>query len=367
VSGEIEGSAVASAKRTPAIARWVVGALALVVGGGVLGWAASTVLTPAEDVLDSTSFTYVEVMEGEVGSSINLNTVAEWAPIPVAANLASGTVTTVNIEPGQEVGAGTVLYTVNLRPVVIAQGSIPAFQPMQRGSSGTDVAQLQAFLASLGLYGGPADGGFGGGTEAAVEQWQENMGLEPTGMVQAGDILFVPTLPTRIALDTELVKRGATISPGAEVVQGLPATPTFTVPVTDSQAALMPIGTRVEITGPAGDLWEAFVEDQEPSDEVGVTVLLGGKEGANICGEACGTIPVAEEALLRSQIVTVEPVVGLTVPSAALSTTGEGSIFVTDEEGERHTVTVLTSARGVSIIEGVPEGMRLRVPASDDG
>jgi hypothetical protein len=342
------------------------GALALLAAGGALGWAASTLLTPADDVLDSTSFTYVEVVEGEVGSSINLNTVAEWTPVPVAANLASGTVTTVNVEPGQEVAAGTVLYTVNLRPVVIAQGSIPAFQSMQRGSTGTDVAQLQAFLTALGLYGGPADGGFGGGTEAAVEQWQESLGLEPDGVVQAGDVLFVPTLPTRIALDTESVKRGATIAAGAEIVQGLPQTPAFTVPVTDSQAALMPVGTRVEIMGPAGDAWEAFVQDQEAGEDGGVTVLLTGKDGASICGDACGTIPVTDQALLRSRIVTVEPVTGAVMPSAALSTTGDGTITVTDDKGEVHTVTVVTSARGVSVVEGVTLGTRVRIPAQAD-
>jgi multidrug efflux pump subunit AcrA (membrane-fusion protein) len=105
--------------------RWVgIGALILLVGGGI-GWAAATVLTPAKDVLDSTAFTYVEVVNGEVGSSINLNTVAEWTPIPVGSNLASRVVTSVNVEPGQEVGPGAVLYTVNLRPVVIGQGEHP--------------------------------------------------------------------------------------------------------------------------------------------------------------------------------------------------------------------------------------------------
>jgi hypothetical protein len=33
----------------------------------------ATVLTPAKDVLDSTAFTYVEVVNGEVGSSIGLH------------------------------------------------------------------------------------------------------------------------------------------------------------------------------------------------------------------------------------------------------------------------------------------------------
>lgn len=346
--------------------RWVAAALATLVVGGGVGWAAATVLTPAKDVLDSTAFTYVEVVNGEVGSSINLNTVAEWTPVPVGSNLASGVVTSVSVEAGQEVGAGAVLYTVNLRPVVIAQGSIPAFRALGMGDTGADVAQLQSMLATLGLYGYEVDGKFDGVTRDAVEDWQGSLGLERDGAVQAGDIVFVPTLPTRVALDTEKVKRGASLGGGDAVVQGLPPAPAFTIPVTDTQAALMPTGTRVEITGPEGDAWEGFVVDQKSDEQNGVTVLLAGKDGASICAGACGTIPVTGQALLRSRIVTVETVAGLTVPSAALLSKGDGSLAVIDDEGLEHPVSVVTSARGMSIIDGVAAGTKVRVPATEE-
>lgn len=350
--------------RPPWLRAAVIGAVILIAGGGGIGWAAATVLTPAQDVLDSTAFTYVEVVNGEVGSSINLNTVAEWTPVPVGSNLASGVVTSVNVEPGQEVGPGTVLYTVNLRPVVIAQGGIPAFRALSQGASGADVAQLQSMLAALGFYTYEVDGAFDWVTTAAVKAWQKSLGLEADGSVQAGDIVFVPSLPTRVALDTETVRRGASLGGGEEVVQGLPAAPAFTIPVTDTQAALMPTGTRVEITGPEGDVWEGFVIDQEADEQQGITVLLAGKDGASICGETCGTIPVTGQAFLRSQIVTVESVTGLTVPSAALLSNGDGSLAVIDDEGVEHEVTVVTSARGMSVIEGVADGLMVRVPAS---
>ena len=56
-------------------------AAAILLVGAVVGWAASAVFTPPQDVLDSTAYTFVEVVQGEVGSSIALNTVAEWTPI----------------------------------------------------------------------------------------------------------------------------------------------------------------------------------------------------------------------------------------------------------------------------------------------
>jgi peptidoglycan hydrolase-like protein with peptidoglycan-binding domain len=347
--------------------RWLswlgIGLVVLLVGAGI-GWAGATVLTPARDVLDSTAFTYVEVVPGEVGSSINLNTVAEWTPIPVGSNQAAGTVTTVRVAPGDEVKQGSVLYTVNLRPVVIAEGAVPSFRAMANGVRGADVKQLQAMLKARGLYGGAVDGGFGYLTGQAVRAWQKSLGVEADGAVQPGDIVFVPSLPTRVALDAEVIKRGAMVSGGEPVVKGLPPEPAFTVPVTDTQAALMPNGTRVEIAN--GELtWEGYVVDQKSDPQAGTTVILAGKDGASICGEECGTIPVTGQTLLLSKIVTVETVSGLVVPSAALLSSADGAVSVVDEEGESHPVTVKTSARGMSVVEGVSAGLRVRVPATE--
>lgn len=363
VTGELGGAGDVRPRRFS----WAIvglGFAVLLVGSGV-GWAAATVLSPAKNVLDSTAFTYARVVEGEVGSSINLNTVAEWTPIPVGANLAPGIVTSVNVSAGQDVGPGTVLYSVNLRPVAIAQGDIPAFRSLSTDASGTDVAQLQNLLTTLGFYDDAVDARFDWVTGQAVKSWQESLGVEPDGIVQAGDIIFVPTLPTRVALDTEKVLRGGALGGGEPVVQGLPVSPSFTIPVTDNQAALMPTGTRVEITGPDGGLWEAYVVDQDTDEQSGITVTLEGKDGASICGDECGSVPVTGEMLLGARIVTVEAVTGLTVPSAALLSKADGSLAIVDDEGVEHTVTVLTSARGISVIEGVNAGTMVRVPASE--
>lgn len=337
----------------------------VLVAGAVIGWASATVLTPPQDVLASTAFTTAEVVTGEVGSSITLNTVAEWTPAPVGTNLAAGTVTTVDIEAGAEVTAGTRLYSVNLRPVVVGQGAIPAFRALSSGTSGQDVVQLQSLLASLGHYRGAVDGRFGGGTASAVRAWQKALGLPQDGAVQAGDIIYVPTLPTRVALDTETITRGAALSGGEAVVQGLGQSPAFFVPVTDAQASLMPAGTRVEITSPEGSAWEGSVVDRVSDENGGIRVLLDGPEDTPICGDECAQVPVTGQTFLTSRIIIVESVTGLTVPSAALLSKADGSIVVIDGQGVEFAVTVITSARGLSIIEGVDAGMRVRVPAAE--
>lgn len=340
-----------------------IGAVTLIIAGGA-GWAIATVLDEPEEVLESTPFTYVEVVEGEVGSSINLNTVSQWTPVPVGVTLATGTVTTVNVEPGQEVGAGTVLFTVNLRPVVIAQGDVPGFRPLAVGTKGADVAQLQQFLTSLSLYSGAAEGDFGASTAAAVRAWQRDVGVQATGVVEPGDLIFVPTLPTRVALDTDKIARGTTVTAGDAVVSGLPASPEFSIPVTEQQAGLLATGTRVEITSPTGQAWEGFAGERTTDENGLIHVALIGRDDSVICAEACAEIPVTEPLLLRSRIITVEPVAGLTVPSAALVTDAVGTVSVIDGDGEARRVQVVTSARGMSVIEGVDAGLRVRVPAT---
>lgn len=335
----------------------------LLLAGVGVGWAASTVLAPPADVFEGTSFTYVDVVPGEVGSSINLNTAANWVLVPVGTNQAVGTVTGVSVTPGQEVGAGTTLYSVNLRPVVIAQGDVPAFRALEQGSVGADVAQLQQTLAALGFYQGLPSGTFAVGTTTAVKAWQKTLGVPQDGVVQSGDVVFVPTLPTRVALDPKMVNRGAVLAGGEPVVSGLPQAPVFTVPVSETQTALLPTGTRVEVTAPAGGVWEGFVTDRVEDETAGITVNLAGKDGATLCGDECAEIPVEGQTLLSSQIVTVETVAGLTVPSAALLSAADGTVSVVDEAGVAHPVTVTTSARGISVIEGVDEGLSVRIPA----
>ncbi|TFB78497.1 peptidoglycan-binding protein [Cryobacterium flavum] len=355
-----------AAGRSPRWARWVTGLLIAVVAGAGVGWAATTALTPPRDVVATTAFTLVEVVPGEVGSSINLNTVAQWTPVPAGSNQAVGTVTSVNVTAGQSVAVGATLYTVNLRPVVIAQGQVPAFRALAQDAEGADVTQLQQALTDLALYTGAVDGQFGPRTTTAVKTWQKSLGVPADGVVQPGDIIFVPTLPTQVALDTEIVTRGALLTGGENVVRALPAAPIFTVPVSESQAALMPTGTRVEITSIDGGLWEGFVADQVVDETGMIVITLAGKDGALICADACASVPVTEQSLLSSRIVTVESISGLIVPSAALLSTADGTATVVDNTGTSHPVTVVTSARGMSVIDGVADGTSVRIPVTAD-
>lgn len=355
---------VGQRRRSHWFRRLLVG-LVIVAIGATAGWAASVVFAPPRDVLDETPFTFVELVDGEVGSSITLNTVAEWDAVPVGTNQAAGTVTAVHVQGGAEVSAGSVLYEVNLRPVVVAAGPTPAFRSMSRGTVGADVQQLQAMLADLGLYSGEQDGEFGWNTEVAVRDWQDSLGVDDDGVVQAGDVLFVPSLPGRIAMDSEVVFRGASLGGGEAVVSGLATEPSFTIPATAAQAASMPVGTLVQIQ--ANDaVWSAEVAGQRSSEDGAdqVDVVLQGLGGASICGAECRLIPVTGQSLLVSEIITQETVAGVVVPAAALLSSPGGGVSVIDADGVAHDVSVVASARGMSVVLGAEEGMHVRIPAT---
>ncbi|WP_460802803.1 peptidoglycan-binding protein [Microbacterium sp. GXF6406] len=343
----------------------VVAALAL--GAGTV-WAALTALRPAEDPSEPLPYTYVAVADGAVGSEMSLSAVAEWKLAPVGDNRAEGVVTSIETSAGAEVRQGSVLYSVDLRPVVVAEGAVPAFRSIGEGTTGPDVEQLQQMLADLGFYNNAIDGEAGSGTVAAIKAWQKSLDLDQSGIVEASDVVFVPTIPTRVALDSKVVFRGASLGGGEPVVLGLSTVPIFTVPVTDAQAAMIPTGSRVEITSPNGAVWEGFTAEQVRDAETQTLALtLMGAEGAVICAEACAEIPVGQQTLLPSRIITTDEVIGLVVPSAALITTADGQIAVVDEESRRIPVVVIASARGMSVIEGVDRGTHVRVPAKEDG
>lgn len=351
--------------------RWpwfVIGSAALIAVGAACAWAVITVMSPATDPLETTEHTYVEVVPGEVGATISLNTVAEWTPIPVGANRASGVVTAVSIRPGEEVTSGMPLYAVDLRPVVIAQGDVPAFRDITRDTEGPDVEQVQAMLAALGYYHGDIDGTAGAATVWAIEAWQSDLGLEETGVVEMGDIIFVPTLPTRVSLDTEVVARGLTLTGGEQVLSGLPLEPAFRLPVTEAQAAMLHPGTRIEITSPEGDTWIAHSADVIPSESSSAISirLTSANEDTPICAEQCAQIDSTGTVSMRSRIVTAETISGLVVPTSALLTTADGHHAVIDHAGNRLTVTVETSAKGMSVITGIDEGTRVRIPAKSE-
>jgi len=104
-------------------------------------------------------------------------------------NLPSGgNFTVVNIEDGDTVSAGDVLYAIGGRPTIAVDGDTPFFRTLDVGSRGPDVLQLERILSVDGLDPGVVDDLFTTQTRAALAKWQVAAGY-PASSPEAGEVI----------------------------------------------------------------------------------------------------------------------------------------------------------------------------------
>lgn len=346
--------------------RRVAAATLLICLGVILGsagaWALTTVLSPPAAVEPEASYTLARAQEGEVKDTVRLNATATWAATKTGLNAAEGVVTEIFVASGDEVRQGQALYSVNLSPVVVAVGDVPAFRAVGAGTQGPDVQQVQQMLQDTGFYEGVVDGKAGAKTADAISRWQRSLHLPETGEVALGSVLFVPSLPSRIVINEETISRGRTLSPGEVAVSALSQTPAFSLALTEAQAAQVPDGATVELSGSGDRLWVAKAGNRAMSaDSSVVNVELLPVSGGAICEDACAELPATAATTLAANVIVTPATKGVSIPTAALVTDADGRASVLDADGTAQPVEVLASSRGISIVTGVNEGQEIRV------
>jgi peptidoglycan hydrolase-like protein with peptidoglycan-binding domain len=127
----------------------------------------------------------------------------------------SSGVVTNHAQVGEVVTAGDVVYSLGDVPTVVLRGDLPAWRMLREGvDEGADVRQLEQALVDLGY---DPDGSvtideeFTGLTEAMVERWQDDIGVEDDGVVDFGEVVFMPA-------DVEV--RAVAVSVGQNAVAG---------------------------------------------------------------------------------------------------------------------------------------------------
>ncbi len=346
--------------RPRAVARvgWAVAVLVAAAAAFVLGRATFVppqVATAADEPLTTT------VTEGTVGRSLPLTVVARWDAAGAGVSAADGTLTSVAVSDGAVVAAGDVLFTVDLRPVTVLPGAVPSFRDLSAGAVGDDVAQLQRFLTATDRLVDPGRGlgTFGAATTTAVRAWQRDLGITPDGTVRAADVVFVPELPARVRVATD-VEVGDRLSPGTPVVEVLAAAPGFSATLADG-ADVPPPGAAAAV-GYEGAEVDVVVADVT-TDTNGYTVLhLARPDGAAVCGETCGNVPTDPgSAVYTGRQVLVPETSGPTVPLAAVRTDPEGATYVRARDGVRVPVRVVAQGGGRAVLEGVEVGTVVQV------
>lgn len=342
--------------------------LVLVAAAGLAGWwAASVALAPPDDPLEGAVPTEIEY---EVGTEtlqreLAFNSLAEWTTAEGPANRANGTVTAVAVEPGDLVAAGDVVYEVDLRPVVVAEGETPMFRTLSRRATGPDVAQLQRLLVDAGFLDGEADGTFGPGTTRAVADWQESLGLDDTGVVEVGDVVFMTGLPRTVVLGEE-IRPGRVLSGGEEALRLLPDAPRQWIPLSPEQRSLVPTDAPVIVSHPGGT-WDAVVAEVADNPEgFGIEYVLVAPDGGPVCGDACaGVVPVEGFTEFPARVVVLAATTGPGLPVAGIRTGVDGAPFVRLASGEERPVSVVASSGGTAVVEGIEAGDVVLLPAEE--
>jgi hypothetical protein len=279
-----------------------------------------------------------------------------------------GTLTGLAAE-GTVVDRGGVLGEVDGEPVVLLLGDRPMWRSLGEGADtadGADIRQLEENLIALG-HGTAANLGpnevWSQATTAAVERWQEAIGLEETGRVDLGAVVFAAG-PLRVG--SHLADLGSPAgSPALEVTSPQRL---VTVDLAASQQGLVAAGQAVDVELPDGTTVPGtvyavadVVTPGDPQAGTGATVeVLVVLDDAASAGSL-------DQAPVDVQLVSVQAEAALSVPVEALLALAEGGYAV--ELASGGLVGVETGAFADGWVEVTPtsgslaEGDEVVVPA----
>ena len=182
---------------------------------GTVTWVpeAGTVVDPG-DSLFSIDDSPVVLLDGEVPAYRDLQLGDTDVTLPAGAN---GVVTWLPAE-GAILENGSVIARIDEAPVVVLQGDIPMYRSLSNDVEGPDVQQLERALVDLGYDPDQTvtvDEEFTGATESMVERWQEDLGIDETGRIAVGEVIFAP-LPGQVLSHQSAV--GASVGPTSPIL-----------------------------------------------------------------------------------------------------------------------------------------------------
>jgi hypothetical protein len=168
----------------------------------------------------------------------------------------SGTYTSLPTA-GVVVRQGQALYAVSGTPVVLLYGSTPAYRNLAVGDVGADVAELNSDLVALGCIMASQLGAQSGWdnysseTAAGVAQLQARLGVAPTGSLDLGAAVFLPSAIEVTGYGSGVVL-GGPAGAGQVMLTATSTTPQVTIELDASMQGEVQAGEPVSITLPDG-------------------------------------------------------------------------------------------------------------------
>jgi len=225
-----------------------------VVAGGVAVAASRGDTSTASSSGDSSQVATAAVVRTNLTSAVQVGgSIGYDGSYTVAALRGGGGVYTWLPEPGAVIKQDQPVYSVGDEPVPLLYGSLPAYRAFSVGmSGGADVGQLTRDLIALGYGDGLAQGKQGSqyspATAAAVERWQKALGLQATGQIPLGEVVFEPG-PIRVTSVTPSV---GTSAGGGTVLTATSTTPIVLLDLDVSEEYLVKPGDAVTVVLPDG-------------------------------------------------------------------------------------------------------------------
>jgi hypothetical protein len=233
---------------TAAIAGALVGG---VVAGGVAVAARSNNNGTASSPADSSQVATAAVVRTTLSNTVQVGgSIGYDGDYTVAALRGGGGVYTWLPERGQVIKQDQPLYSVGNEPVPLLYGSLPAYRQFDAGmSDGPDVSQLTHDLIALGYGDGLAQSShYSSATATAVQRWQQALGLQATGQIPIGEVVFEPG-PIRVTSVTPSV---GTPAGGGTVLTATSTTPVVIIDLDVSEEYLVKTGDAVTVVLPDG-------------------------------------------------------------------------------------------------------------------
>jgi hypothetical protein len=160
------------------------------------------------------------VQEGPLSSQVRASGTLEYGSHYTVYSRLSGAFTELP-SVGAVIGNGQVIYRVADAPVVLLDGTTPAYRTLAEGDTGADVRQLNADLVALGdatrAQLDPSSDYFSAATAAALERLQGALGVAKTGSLALGHAVFLPA-PLRITQVNAALGSSGSSSPGGRTI-----------------------------------------------------------------------------------------------------------------------------------------------------
>ncbi len=269
---------------------------------------------------------------------------------------------------GRVIRQGQVLYrTNNGVPAYLLYGRVPAWRELTPGARGADVAQLNRDLVALGYSGrgyvaGPGWDYFSWDTSYGLERLQAKLGLEQTGTLPLGQVVFEPR-----ALRVASVRASLGGPASGPVFSATSARHVVSISLDAASQSEVDKADPVTITLPDGSvtpgvIWSVgrVATGHGTSARISVQVRLRHPEAAGHLDQAPVTVNITTS---RARDV-------LAVPVAALLAR-PGGYAVEVAAGGRHRLVPVTpglfdDAAGMVQVagHGLAAGQRVVVPAS---